>query len=132
MPRTLVQAGVLCALDVSDGLRGDAAHICEQSGLGATVVLDRIPLHPALIERFGRDEALRLALDGGEDYELLCAGAAETITRAASSLDQETGTVLTPIGELRERRPEEPLVRLVDGQGRPVDLPGGSWDHFRA
>lgn len=127
----LAQAGVLCALDVSDGLRGDTAHICEQSALGATIDVDHVPVHAALLERFGRDEALRLALDGGEDYELLCAGPAQVIARAAASLDQETGTALTPIGKLHDRLPGEPLVRLVDGQGRPVELPGGSWDHFR-
>jgi thiamine-monophosphate kinase len=56
-------------IDVSDGLSVDLAHICEESGLGAEVELCRIPLSGAL-RRFSKDP-LDLALNGGEDFELL-------------------------------------------------------------
>lgn len=128
----LVRAGVRCAMDVSDGLRGDAAHICEQSDLSASIEIDRVPLHSALVAALGRDQALGLALDGGEDYELLCAGPAEIVAAAARLMERETGTALHVIGELRTSEREGRLVSLIDASGEEVELAPGSWDHFRA
>jgi len=127
----LVQAGIRCAMDVSDGLRGDTAHICEQSDCAATIQIDRVPLHEALIEQFGRDDALRLALDGGEDYELLCAGPEEAILYAAALIKENTGENLTIVGRLDLRSEDEPLVSLTGADGEPVHLRATSWDHFR-
>src|SRR5260221_621030 len=59
-------------IDTSDGLSTDLAHICEASGVGAKVWANRIPKVsvPSDLRKLGLDP-LRLALDGGEDYELL-------------------------------------------------------------
>jgi thiamine-monophosphate kinase len=127
----LVTAGVRCAMDVSDGLRGDAAHICEQSHCAASIEIERIPLHPSLIEEFGRDDSLSLALDGGEDYELLCAGSEAAISRAADLIRVRTGEALTVIGRLEPPANDRPNVTLTDSSGRQVDLASRSWDHFR-
>ncbi len=56
-------------IDLSDGLSVDLAHICEESRVGAEVEASRVPVSPAL-GRFAHDP-LALALDGGEDFELL-------------------------------------------------------------
>jgi thiamine-monophosphate kinase len=56
-------------IDISDGLSVDLAHICEESGVGAEVEASRIPISPAL-RRLSKDP-LALALNGGEDFELL-------------------------------------------------------------
>ncbi|HEY8428128.1 MAG TPA: thiamine-phosphate kinase [Sandaracinaceae bacterium] len=61
------------AADVSDGLVQDLGHICEESGVGAVIEEALVPLadgHEALAESLGED-ALLLALTGGEDYELV-------------------------------------------------------------
>jgi thiamine-monophosphate kinase len=50
-------------IDISDGLSTDLGHICEESGIGAEIEGDAIPVA-------GKDD-LRFALHGGEDYELL-------------------------------------------------------------
>jgi thiamine-monophosphate kinase len=60
------------AMDVSDGLLGDLAKLCDASGLAARLELERLPLSPALLAR-GRAAAERHALYGGDDYELLFA-----------------------------------------------------------
>ena len=60
----LVRHGLAsAAIDLSDGLSTDLAHICEESGVAAEVNAAALPIHPAA--------TLPQALNGGEDYELL-------------------------------------------------------------
>jgi thiamine-monophosphate kinase len=56
-------------IDISDGLSVDLAHICEESGAGAEIEASRIPISAAL-DFLARDP-LAMALNGGEDFELL-------------------------------------------------------------
>ncbi len=76
----LAEAGVRCAMDISDGLAGDARHIAAASGVSIALELDPGALNPALVDfchRYGLDP-VAFAMAGGEDYELLFACAAET------------------------------------------------------
>ena len=57
-------------IDVSDGLVQDLGHICTESRVGAVVHTARVPLSAGYRKLCGTDP--RLALQGGEDYELLC------------------------------------------------------------
>lgn len=60
-------------IDVSDGLSSELLHICKASKVGATIYEDKIPLDPTVIttcEEFNMDSTT-IALNGGEDYELL-------------------------------------------------------------
>ncbi|HKW85617.1 MAG TPA: thiamine-phosphate kinase [Nitrospiraceae bacterium] len=61
------------AIDLSDGLSGDLAHMCEQSGVGAEIESTALPLSPACRSYAAahRLDPISLALTGGEDYELL-------------------------------------------------------------
>lgn len=113
-------------IDISDGLSTDLNHICEASGVGARIYREKIPAVdlPAPLARRLRTSALNLALNAGEDYELLF-----TVSRAgARRLPRKlAGVPLTPIGEItRERR-----VVLVDPDGHERRLPPRGWDHFR-
>lgn len=120
----LAAAGVRCGMDLSDGLLGDLGHICERSDLGAEIEVERLPLDPALRDEIG-DEALALAIGGGEDYELLCTAPAAVMARARSALAR-LGTPLTSVGRLVPGRG----VRLLDARGREVSPGQPSWDHF--
>jgi thiamine-monophosphate kinase len=55
-------------IDISDGLAADLGHICRESGLGAEIVAENIPLSTAAEEA---EDPLAAALSDGEDYELL-------------------------------------------------------------
>ena len=73
MGKALGESGLVHAMiDISDGISKDLGHICEQSGVGAVLQEASIPMSSRLIELAGdRQKALRWALHGGEDYELL-------------------------------------------------------------
>jgi thiamine-monophosphate kinase len=58
-------------IDTSDGLSVDLLHLCEESGTGAEIDLEKLPFSPAI--RTFEKKPERLALHGGEDYQLLFA-----------------------------------------------------------
>ena len=60
-------------IDISDGLSSEIMHLCKQSNVGCDLYEEKIPLDPQVIstcEEFKID-ATTVALNGGEDYELL-------------------------------------------------------------
>jgi len=60
------------AIDLSDGLSSDLHHVCSASGVGAVIHAEKIPIDPNLRGITRRvAERLDLALNGGEDFELL-------------------------------------------------------------
>ncbi len=59
------------AIDLSDGLIADLGHICQASNVGANIVLDALPLSTIMRDSLLTDDAITLALSGGDDYELL-------------------------------------------------------------
>lgn len=65
-----VSARASAAIDISDGLLADAAHIAAASGVRIELDAGQLPLSPALAAHPDRDQALRWALAGGDDYEL--------------------------------------------------------------
>lgn len=71
----LEEAGVLptSMIDVSDGLASDLLHLCAQSGVGAVVFEERIPIDEQtyLAASELNIGPITAAMNGGEDYELL-------------------------------------------------------------
>ncbi|MEO8932670.1 MAG: thiamine-phosphate kinase [Xanthomarina sp.] len=60
-------------IDISDGLSSEIMHLCKQSKVGCDLYENKIPLDPQVIsacEEFNIDSTT-VALNGGEDYELL-------------------------------------------------------------
>ena len=57
------------AIDLSDGLVADLSKILEASHVGAELDLQRLPLSEELLRTVGREQALRYAMGGGDDYE---------------------------------------------------------------
>ena len=124
----LLQHGVRCAMDLSDGLLGDAQRLAEASDVGVVLEAARVPQAPALVATFGA-EALELAVGGGEDYELLCAAPPPVLAAAAAALAAQGGPPLSVVGRLVPPPANGPRVRLVDAQGAPRVLRGG-YVHF--
>lgn len=122
--QALARAGVRAAMDVSDGLVGDLKKLCEASGVGALVRGGDIPVNSELRHRFP-DEWHSLALTGGEDYELLFTGGAETVRQASEAID----IPVTVIGEIVETSAG---LTILDSNGDAIDIDEGGWDHFSA
>lgn len=117
------------AIDVSDGLSGDLRHLCEQSRVGAEIEASALPLSPALLAyaRSAGADPVTLALQGGEDYELLFA-VPPAKRRMLHRLARRTGHRVTRIGMIR---PRAFGVRLRETTGRLRRLPVTSYVHFR-
>lgn len=114
------------AMDVSDGLLGDLSHILKAAGVGARIDTSLTGALMAHGSTVADPELLRqCTLAGGDDYEL--AFTAPPSQRAAVvAAAQASQTPVTRIGVIEA----EPGLRLVDGQGRPVDHRYASFDHF--
>ncbi len=122
----LGENGVKAAIDISDGLIADLAHICRASGVEGRVRLPDIPMHPAVKAAFGED-AITLALSGGEDYELLFTAPGMVIEKVRARGDP-LSIPLTIIGEITGGRPGK--VTLLDENGREVEWEKPGWEHF--
>jgi thiamine-monophosphate kinase len=107
-------------MDISDGLSSDLPRLCKASQVGATLVASSLPK----VVGIPSPDALKLALHGGDDYELLF-----TVPRNKSkAIPKEFGKVrLTPIGEITKTQ----NLILMDEAGRKRPLPSAGWDPFR-
>jgi thiamine-monophosphate kinase len=119
---------VTAMMDLSDGLSGDLRRMMERSGIGAVVEESRLPVSDAMREtaRLLGGEPARIALQGGEDYELLMAVGKEGVPVVQRALES-AGVRATVIGEATGRRGEAWLRRA---NGEEIPLPEVSWDHF--
>jgi thiamine-monophosphate kinase len=112
------------ALDISDGLIGDLAHILEASKVGATLDVDALPAGPALA-RQSLALRRRFALAGGDDYEL-CFTAPAAQRDAVIATAAAAGTPVTRVGTIEA----QPGLRLVDAAGKALQMDVQGWDHF--
>jgi thiamine-monophosphate kinase len=104
------------AVDLSDGLSTDLAHLCQESGVAAEVNAALLPIPPAA--------TLAQALHGGEDYELLFT--APATARLPRSI---AGVKITKIGRILKSRLGQPAVTLITEEG-PKPLEPRGWEHF--
>lgn len=110
------------AIDISDGLAADLAHICVASAVGAELDTDKLPLAPEVRKA---DDALALALSGGDDYELCFTVPADREMMLSLALGGDL-PACTRIGTVTEG---EGLV-LLDAEGVRLSLPAAGFNHF--
>jgi thiamine-monophosphate kinase len=107
------------AMDLSDGLSTDLAHLCEESGVAAEVMAAALPR--------GSGATLAMALHGGEDYELLfTAPASAKLPRSIK------GVAITEIGRILPTKANRPQVslRTETATEPPQPLEPHGWEHF--
>jgi thiamine-monophosphate kinase len=104
-------------IDVSDGLASEVRRICEQSGNGAVIYRDSIPIKPETekaAKACGKN-ATDLALYGGEDFELV-------YTVSKENLGKVKGF---KVGEITQKKG----VRIIKNGKEELSEKHG-YDHF--
>jgi thiamine-monophosphate kinase len=115
------------AMDVSDGLAGDLAKLCAQSGLSAVIDAPGIPLSApaaALLEH--GTVGIDALVSGGDDYEILCA-IPEDRFEAFAQAAGIAGVAVSSIGTVIAGSAGP---KFLDGEGRQIALPRLSYSHF--
>jgi thiamine-monophosphate kinase len=111
------------AIDISDGLLADLGHVLTRSAVGARIEIERLPLSPALRRLHGDEQARRVALSGGDDYELCF-----TMPTGAQTGLEGLGVPVTRIGLIEPA----PGLRLCRSDGTPFDAgDAAGYEHFR-
>lgn len=114
--RRLAESGLIHAMmDISDGLATDLAHICKESGVGAEIMAEEVPLAIELQKAAAalKLSPMQLALQGGEDYQLVFSAPAQN-SNPLRNLSRQAGADITCVG------------RIVAGQGVMLRQ-DGSW-----
>lgn len=110
-------------MDVSDGLSSELMHICKESGVGCRVYENKIPIDyvtASMAEEFNMN-LTTVALNGGEDYELL-------FTVPLSEYDKVKG--LEGIHVIGHVTDASEGARLITRDGAEIELKAQGWKAF--
>ncbi len=116
------------AIDVSDGLSGDIHHLCHASRVGVELWATHLPISRQCqaYAAAHRCNPIDIALEGGEDYELLFTIDPRNQGRV-TELSHTLKTTMTCIGEIKPK-PFGLRLKLEDGINRKIMRQ--SYDHF--
>lgn len=113
------------AIDISDGLVADLGHICKQSGVGARVLLDEIPVTEQITEYLQQGGRWDSVIAGGDDYELCFTVSPEKVG-VLDMVRQNLDCKLTRVGEIVS----EQGVSCIMPDGTVLDHSGSGYQHF--
>jgi thiamine-monophosphate kinase len=112
-------------MDLSDGLSSDLPRLCSASKVGARIDVANLPsVRVSSKSQSSPFDPITLALDGGDDYELLFTVRSRNVRRIPSWFK---GIPLTRIGQIVSGR----KLNLVWPDGREESLLARGWDPFR-
>ena len=122
----LIKLGILptSMIDISDGLSSDLLHICTQSNVGCRVFEERLPIdyQTALMAESFSLNVTTVALNGGEDYEML-------FTVPVSLYEQiKIVPGIKVVGHISEAGEE---CKLVTRDGQEMMLQAQGWKHLK-
>ena len=112
-------------IDISDGLSSELLHICKQSNVGCNLFEEKIPVDPQFIdvcEEFNIDSTT-IALNGGEDYELLFTIPLEDFDKIKANPN------FTVIGHITQASEG---VNLITRANTKIPLKARGWDALEA
>lgn len=112
-------------IDISDGLSSEILHLCKSSDVGCDLYETKIPLDPQVIstcEEFNIDSTT-IALNGGEDYELLMTISQEDYPKIKANPN------LTVIGYITEKTSGAHLVTRAE---QKIELQAQGWNSFKS
>jgi len=130
-PRVAVAAAVRthasASMDVSDGLIGDLAKLCDVSGVSARIEAKSLPLSVGARRALSSEPALIESIaTGGDDYEILFTLAPDRIA-SLRELAAAANVGVTEIGEIVEGH-DPP--RMIGTDGATLTFVRSSFSHF--
>lgn len=120
----LAEVGARAAIDVSDGLGGDAGHVAAASGVAIVIEEDALPRDPGVVAARQELGDPTLAVGGGDDLALLVTLPAD-LADAATEAMRRVGHDITVIGRVEEGSG----VTLVRSDGSTLDISRYGYDH---
>ena len=105
------------AIDISDGLLQDLKHICEASGVGAQIVLHKVPTSFDAITSIAE-------INSGDDYEI-CFTSSPKNEAIIKEISEELEIKITAIGKTNDSK----TMRVLDGEGNDIPVESG-YSHF--
>ncbi len=128
--RAIAQSGYATAMiDTSDGFLGDLGHICKQSGVGARLMRENIPVGKELREaatRLGRDP-FELVLGQSDDYELIVTCPPDNVEGIRSSVAAVSEVPVSEVGRITQAAYG---MKLIQPDGTEHAVTPAGWDHF--
>ncbi len=124
--RALKEAGIKATsmIDISDGLSSELIHLCKASGTGCRIMTDKLPIAQETLNV--ADELslphFTLALNGGEDYELLFTLSQNDYNKLMKVSD------ISVIGFITEATSG---YQLVDSENNIAPLTAQGWSSFK-
>ena len=114
-------ATVSAMMDISDGISTDLKRICDQSGVGAQVFAESLPVSEAAA---GESDPVSCALNDGEDFELLFTLKADEYEKLAAAWDMDTP--VSKIGVVNE----QDNITILTQAGEINTLAAKGYDHL--
>jgi thiamine-monophosphate kinase len=122
-----IRLNATAAMDVSDGLAGDLAKLCDASGVSAEIDVARVPLSEAAASVVRSElAAMDKVLTGGDDYEIVCTVPPERLAdfRAAAE------SARVPVAEIGRVTAGKEPPRFLGRDGKPMQFKQTSFSHF--
>lgn len=118
--KAAIEAGIICGMDISDGLNKDLKRICESSNVKIDIDIEKIP-YDKFLEKYFLNEFENKILNSGEEYELILIAPISKIKSLKEKID------ISIIGKVTGKNiPEINFYK----NNKKINLTSESFDHF--